>query len=43
MFVCGEHMSVKMIIHIISYAAFAVNVNVDRLLPVREGIIVENP
>ena len=43
MFVRGEHMSVKMIIHIISYAAFAVNVNVDRFLPVREGIIVENP
>ena len=43
MFVCGEHMSVKMIIHIISYAAFAVNVNVNRFLPVREGIIVENP
>ena len=43
MFVYGVHMSVKSITHIISYAALAVNVNVNRILPAREGIIVENP
>ena len=43
MFAGDVHMSAKIAIHIISYAALAVNVNVNRILPAREGIIVENP
>lgn len=39
---CG-HLSAKNIIHIISYATFAVNVNVNRIAKAREEIIVENP
>ena len=43
MFAGDVHMSAKIAIHIISYAALAVNVNMNRFLPVKEGFIVENP